>query len=95
MMSLQIANVVPEQGRERHQEMWLIHVRQREEMAVYCTQLEWEHVLQSCEHAKECGWQAFMAKKAQDAHERRNFQIAEQIAPDHFTRVLRVEEVHV
>ena len=38
---------------------------------------------------KECGWLAFMAQKAQDAHELRHFQIAEQITPDHFTRVLR------
>ena len=92
MMCLQIANVVPEQERERHQEMWLIHVSKREEVAVCCTRTEWEHVLQSCEHAKECGWPTFMAQKAQDAHERRNFHIAEQITPDHFTMVLRNPE---
>ena len=33
-----------------------------------------------------------MAQKTQDAHERRHFQIAEQIAPEHFTRVLRDPE---
>ena len=33
-----------------------------------------------------------MAQHAQDAHESRHFLIAEQIAPDHFTRVLRDPE---
>ena len=56
------------------------------------TRTEWEQVLQSCEHAKECCWPTIMAQKAQDAHEGRHFQIAEQIVPDHVTRVLRDPE---
>ena len=35
MVCLQIANMVPEQGGERKQEMWLIHVSWREQVAVY------------------------------------------------------------
>ena len=88
MVCLQIANVVPEQGGQRRQEMWLIHVSKCEEGAVCCTWTEWGQVLQACEHAKECRWLVFIAQKVQDADEHRNFQIAEQIAPDHVTRVL-------
>ena len=51
---LQIARVVPEEGGDSKQDMWLMHVSQREEVAVCCTRIEWEQVLQSCEHAKEC-----------------------------------------
>ena len=35
---------------------------------------------------------ADMAQKAQDARERRHFQISEQTAPDHFIKVLRDPE---
>ena len=52
--SVQIANVVPEQGGDHQQEMWLIHVSKCEDVAVCCTRTECEQVLQSCEHAKEC-----------------------------------------
>jgi hypothetical protein len=55
-----------------------------------CTPAEW--VLQSCEHAKEREFVVFMAQKAQDEHELRHLQIAEQIAPDQFTRILRDPE---
>ena len=61
---LQIANVVHEQGGECHQEMLLIHVSKREEVAVCCARMKWEQVLQSCEHATECGQPTFMAQKA-------------------------------
>ena len=53
MVCLQIADVVSNQVGQRRQEMWLIHVSKREEVAVCCTRTEWEQVLQSCEHAKE------------------------------------------
>ena len=33
-----------------------------------------------------------MAQKAQDAHERRHFQIAEQTDPDHFSKVICEQE---
>ena len=82
----QIANVVPEQEDERHQEMWPIYVSKHEEVAVCCcTRTEWEQMLQSCEHAKECELPTFMSQKAKDAHERRHFHITGQIVPDHFT----------
>ena len=74
-----IVNVISEQGRVRSQEMWLIRRSKHEEMAVYCTPTEWDQVLQSCEHAKECGWTAFMAQKEQDAHELLHYQIADLI----------------
>ena len=92
MVCLQIENVVPEQAGQRFQEMWLVHVSKHEEVAVCCTQEEWEQVIQSSEHAKDCGWPAFKAKKAQDAHECRHFQIAERIASDHFSESLREPE---
>ena len=40
MVCLQIASVVPEQGGQRQQEMWLIHGSKREEVAVCCTRTE-------------------------------------------------------
>ena len=40
MACLQIANVVPKQGGDRQQEMWLIDVSKREEVAVCCTWIE-------------------------------------------------------
>ena len=42
--------------------------------------------------AKKCGWGTFLAQKAQEEHERRHAQIAEQIAPDHFLQKLRDPE---
>ena len=67
---LQIANVVPEQEDNVARRC---HVSESKEVAVYCTRTEWEQVLQSCEHAKECGWPAFMVQKAQDTHEHMTF----------------------
>ena len=60
---------------------WFIHVSKREVIAVCCSQNEWKQVLQSCEHAKECCWQTFMAQKAQDEHQRRHFQHLESCRP--------------
>ena len=72
--------------------MRLMHASKREEIAVGCSQNDWKQVLQSCEHAKECGWEAFMAQRAQEAHEQWHLQIAAQTATDHFVRVLSDQE---
>ncbi len=82
MVCLQIAHAVPEENGRRYQEMWLIHLAKNHNVTVYCTSTEWEQVLQSCGHVKECGLVAFMAQKAQDAHESRH------IVPVHFIKVV-------
>ena len=94
MVCLKIASVLPDECNDRKQEMWLIQASGRHEIPVFCSQNEWKQVQQSCEHAKGCGWATFMAQKAQDAHERRHFQLADQTSPDHFVRVLREQEYH-
>ena len=77
---------------DRRQELWVLHVNDRRDLAIYGTRNEWTQVKQSSDHAKECGWATFLAQKAQEEHERRHAQIAEQIAPDHFLRELRDPE---
>ena len=92
MVCLTIASVLPDESNDHKQEMWVIQASDRDEIAVFCSRNEWEQVQQSCEHAKECGWPTFMAQKAQDAHDRRHLQLAEQTASDHFVKVLREPE---
>ena len=43
---------------------------------------------------RACGWATFMAQRAQAEHEQRHLQIAEQMASDHFVRVIRDPEGH-
>ena len=69
---LTIARVIPDDDGERKQEMWVIKVNDRREIAVYGTRNEWKQVLQASELAKECGWATFLAQKAQEEHERRH-----------------------
>ena len=92
MVCPKIAGVLPDEGNERKQEMWLIQASEHHEIAAFCSQNEWKHVQQSCEHAKECRWATFMAQKAQDAHKSRHLQLAEQTAADHFLKVLSEPE---
>ena len=91
MVCLKIASVMPDVSNDRKQEMWVTQANDRHEFGVYCSRNEWKQVQQSCEQAKECGWAAFMAQMAQDEHDRRHLQIAEQTASDHFVnlKVLR------
>ena len=81
---LTIARVIPDDDGDWRQEMWVLQVTDRREIAIYGTRNKWKQVQQSSEHAKECGWATFLAQKAQEEHERRHAQIAEQFAPDHF-----------
>ena len=89
---LTIARVIPDDDGERKQEMWVIKVNERRDIAVYGTRNEWKQVLQANELAKECGWATFLAQKAQEEHERRHKQIVEQFAPDHYMRIIRDPE---
>ena len=72
--------------------MWVLQVDDRQEIAIHGTWNEWVQVQGSMAQAKECGWATFLAQKAQEEHERRHAQIAEQMAPDHFLRELRDPE---
>ena len=63
MVCLKIAGVIPDEENDSKQEMWLTQAREREEIAVCCSQNEWKQVLQSCEHAMECGWATSMAQR--------------------------------
>ena len=69
--------------------------RHASEIGVYCSRNEWKQVQQSCEHAKECGWPAFMAQMTQEAHDCRHLQLAEQTASDHLVKVLREPEYSI
>ena len=86
MVCLTIARVTPDESSERRQEMWVLHVDDRFESAIHGTRNEWIQVQRSMAQAKEGEWATFLAQKAQEGHERRHAQIAEQIAPDHFLR---------
>ena len=92
MVCLTIARVIPDESGERRPEMWVLQVDDRREIAIYGTRNEWTQVQRSRDQAKECGWATFLAQKAQEGHERRHAQIAEQIAPDHFLRELHDPE---
>ena len=67
MVCIQITSVLPDEGNDCKQEMWLIQANCRHEVPVFRSRNEWKQVQQSCEHTKECGWATFMAQKAQDA----------------------------
>ena len=85
MVCLIIARVTPDESGERRHEMWVLQVDERREIYTCGTRNEWVQVQRSMAQAKECGWATFLAQKAQEEYERRHAQIAEQIAPDHFT----------
>ena len=67
---LTIARVIPDDDGDRRQEMWVLQVNDRREIAIYGTRNEWKQIQQSREYAKECGWATFLAQKAQEEHAR-------------------------
>ena len=65
---LTLVRIIPDDDGERRQEMWVVKVNDRRDIAVYGTCNEWKQVLQASELAKECGWETFLAQKAQEEH---------------------------
>jgi hypothetical protein len=88
MVCLQIANVIPDmECDDRKQELWDMHLPNSFFFGIFGTHAHWKQVMISFEHAKECGWTAFMSQKAHNNHESRHSRIEEQIAPNHFQRI--------
>ena len=50
MVYLTIADVDPDETQDSKQEMWLIHARKCNEIALCCSQNEWKQVLQLITH---------------------------------------------
>ena len=92
LVCLRIVPEVPDESKDRRQEMWVIQVNDRRDVGVYCTRNEWKQIQQSCEHATECGWATPLAQMVQDEHDKRHLQIAEQTTSDHFIKELRDPE---